>query len=333
MTNTKTPKDLEERFTQPKGWRSHHFESNGMRIAFGSVFPEDSVPDAVVVCLPGLSEFIEKYYEVARTCLGMNLAFWVLDWPGQGRSDRHLSNPHKRHGQNFDLEVDRLHDFILAYIKHSSVHPDVGRIPMAMLGHSMGANIGLRYLEKYPDTFECAAFSAPMFGIKTLNSIPFSGFLLSFLNLIMPKSYVTGGGDWHENMRTNNGFAIFSHDEERNKIHEAWSNADSDLAVGSPTFRWLYHAQKSCKLINKQSFLSSIKTHCLITIAGKETIVDNYNAAHAAGHIENAQLLEFQNSGHEILMETDEIRDKFFTAFHKLIEKTIIERPETLKPF
>ena len=50
MTNTKIPKDLEERFTQPKGWRSHHFESNGMRIAFGSVFPEDSVPDAVVVC-------------------------------------------------------------------------------------------------------------------------------------------------------------------------------------------------------------------------------------------------------------------------------------------
>lgn len=325
--------DLEERFLQPKGWRSHHFESHGKRIAFGSVFPENSVPDAVVVCLPGLSEFTEKYYEVARTCLGLNLAFWVLDWPGQGRSERYLSNPHKRHAEHFDVDVDRLHDFILGYIKHSSVHPDVGRIPMAMLGHSMGANIGLRYLAKYPDSFECAAFSAPMFGIKALNSIPFSGFLLSILNSIMPKSYVSGGGDWHENMRTKNDFTIFSHDAKRNDVHEAWSNADPDIAVGSPTFRWLYHAAKSCKFVNSKSFLEGIQTDCLITIAGKETIVDNYDTAHVVAHLKNANLLEFQDSGHEILMEKDETRDKFFKEFHKLIKKTIIDRPETLKPF
>jgi len=333
MTQSDITPDLEERFLQPDGWRSHHFESNGMRIAYGCVFPQDSVPDAVVVCLPGLSEFTEKYYEVARTCLDMNLAFWVLDWPGQGRSDRYIAGTQKRHAQPYEMEVDRLHEFIMGYIKHSSVHPDKGRIPLAMLGHSMGANIGLRYLEKHPDMFECAAFSAPMFGIKALNGIPFAGALLSVLNMFMPKSYIAGGGDWHENMRDNNSHAIFSHDDTRKDVHGAWSSADPALAIGSPTFGWLYQAAKSCKFVNRKSFLSNVKAHCLITIAGKETIVDNYDTAHVVAHLENAQLLEFQNAGHEILMETDDIRDKFFKEFYKLIEKTIIQRPETLKPF
>lgn len=333
MTKHNNIPDLEERFLQPKGWRSHHFESHGVRIAYGCVFPEDSVPDAVVVCLPGLSEFTEKYYEVARTCLDMNLAFWVLDWPGQGRSDRYIKGSQKRHAQKYDIEVDRLHEFIMGYIKHSSVHPDKGRIPLAMLGHSMGANIGLRYLEKHPDMFECAAFSAPMFGIKALNGIPFAGALLSALNMIMPRSYVAGGGDWHENMRKKNDFVVFSHDKVRNELHEAWCARDCALKVGSPTFGWLYQANKSCNHINKKSFLTNIQTHCLITIAGKESIVDNYDTAHVVAHLKNANMLEFQNSGHEILMETDDIRDKFFKEFHKLIEKTIIQRPETLKPF
>ena len=325
--------DLEERFLQPKGWRAHHFQSHGMRIKFGSVFPEDSVPDAVVVCLPGLSEFTEKYYEVARTCLDMNLAFWVLDWPGQGRSDRYIKGTQKRHGQDFEIEVERLHDFIQSYIKHSSVHPDVGRIPMAMLGHSMGANIGLRYLEKYPNTFECAAFSAPMFGIKALNGIPFARTMLSALNLVMPKSYITGGGDWHERMRKGNAGDVFSNDPVRAAVHDAWCTADPSLSVGSPTFGWLYHAAKSCRLVRRKSLLSRIQTHCLITIAGQENIVDNYDIAHVAANIENANLLEFHDSAHEILMEQDSVRDKFFKEFHRLIEKTIIAKPETLKPF
>ncbi|NCT40908.1 MAG: alpha/beta hydrolase [Alphaproteobacteria bacterium] len=326
--------NLEERFLQPKGWRAHHFESHGMRITFGSVFPEDSVPDAVVVCLPGLSEFTEKYYEVARTCLDMNLAFWVLDWPGQGRSDRYVKGTQKRHSQNFDIEVERLHDFILSYIKHSSVHPDVGRIPLAMLGHSMGANIGLRYLEKYPDTFECAAFSAPMFGIKRLNGVPFAGALLSILNIIMPKAFIYGGGNWHKRTREKSNDAhIFSHDPIRADVHDAWCDADPSLAIGSPTYGWLHHAAKSCRKIKSKQFLSHIKTECLITIAGKESIVDNFDAAHVASHLEHAHMLEFQDAAHEILMEKDDIRNKFFDEFKKLIQKTIIDKPETLKPF
>ncbi|MFK7839298.1 MAG: alpha/beta fold hydrolase [Bdellovibrionales bacterium] len=326
--------DLEERFLAPEGWRSHHFKSHDMKINFGSVSPADTVPDAVVVCLPGLSEFCEKYYEVARTCLDKNLAFWVLDWPGQGRSDRYFKGSQKRHIDTFDTDVDRLHEFILGYIKHSAVHPDVGRIPLVMLGHSMGANIGLRYLEKYPETFECAAFTSPMFGIQTVNKVPFSGFILWLANLFMPRAYVVGGSDWREDMRKNShNENLFSHDPIRNEITNAWCEVDPVLKVGSPTFGWLYRAAKSCKRLHRKEFLSNISTECLITIAGKETIVDNYDTSHVVSNLSHCNMLEFHDSAHEILMEVDHVRDKFFDAFYALIEKTIISKPETLKPF
>ena len=333
MSSQKLIPDLEERFLEPPGWRSHKFFSHGMNITFGSVFPQDSIPDAVVVCLPGLSEFKEKYYEVARTCLDLNLAFWVLDWPGQGRSERYLENPHMRHGDDFEIEVERLHNFILGYIKHSSVHPDKGRIPLVMLGHSMGANIGLRHLAKYPGTFECAAFTTPLCGIQKLKRIPFSNTLLKLLYKTKSKSYVAGGGDWDENSRLNDDDIIFSNDDIRNKVHTAWEKADPDLAVGSPTYGWLYNAKQSCDFIKRSSFLKSITTPCLITIAGKEMIVDNDSIRFVADKIKDAELLELPEAGHEVLMERDVFRDQFFQEFYKLIEKTVIQRPETLKPF
>ena len=144
--------DLEDRFLPPPGWRWHQFKNaKGRSLRFGSVFPENRVPEAIVIALEGLSEFSEKYFEVAHDLLKMDCAFWVLDWQGQGKSQRHLKNPHKRHSSSFDEDVADLHFFIQEYVKHSAVHPDVGRIPLVMLGHSMGANIGLHYLHRHPD--------------------------------------------------------------------------------------------------------------------------------------------------------------------------------------
>ncbi len=340
MGNTDdTPPQLEERFSEPEGWRWHHFKrptANGERkIRFGSVFPKDSVPDAVVVCLPGLSEFAEKYYEVARTCLSKNLAFWTLDWYGQGASERYLKNPQKRHGASFDEDVEDFRYFITQYVKHACVHPDVGRIPMAMLGHSMGATIGLKYLHKYPDMFECAGFIAPLMGIQKVKNIPNSALmaLSGTLNALMGKSYIAGGSDWTKDMRPFQGCEALCSDPERVKIHTAWFEHKPELQVGSPTYGWLHNALKACADVNKKDFLSAIDKSFLICAAEKEHLVDNDRIEAAAKHLQRCTFKTLKGAHHEILMETDEIRDEFFNDFYAMIKETIIERPETLKPF
>ena len=330
MTTDHQP-DLDQKFQQPEGWRWHSFERDGRKIRFGSVFPKDSIPDAVVVCLQGVREFTEKYYETAQWALDHNLAFWMMDWAGQGKSTRFLSNPQKRHSKGFDQDVEDLHYFFMEYIKHSSVHPDKGRIPVAMLGHSMGANIGLRYLHKYNDVFECAAFSSPMIGIKALSCLPQKLALLTaeVCKSLVGQSYVPGGKDWGKRK----DHVLLSHDPVRSKVHNTWCAHDPELQCGDVTFGWVYEAQKTCVKIQSPQVYGEILTPCLFAIPGHEDLVDNKMAEKVIGGIENAKTVDYPNAAHEILMETDVIRNDFLQHFYKLIEENIINRPETLKPF
>ena len=334
-TDPSTPPDLEARFQQPEGWRWHYFTNpKGQKLRFGAVTPKSRVPNAVVVCLPGLSEYAEKYYEVAHNLLDRNLAFWILDWQGQGQSDRPLSNRQKRHSSGFNHDIDDLHYFLMEYVKHASVHPDVGRIPLVMLAHSMGGNIGMRYLAEHPDMFACAAFSAPMFGICATRTLPqcvalgLSATLKEFFNM----AYVFGGKDWSpEEREIPFPRNLFSGDPARAALHNAWCKSDPALQVGNVTFGWLYEALKSCARLKKEIRARPVQIPCLIGIAGEDRLVDNRAIRKIAASLPQARMLELEDSRHEIMMERDVIRQEFFTAFYDMLARNKIS--EMLKPF
>jgi lysophospholipase len=313
--------DLEPRFLQPPGWRWHMFTNEaGHKLRFGTISPKSRVPDAVVVVLPGLSEFAEKYFELAHNFTERNLAVWILDWEGQGKSDRLLSNRQKRHSNGFDADVADLHSFMMEYVKHASVHPDVGRIPMVMLAHSMGANIGMRYLLQHPEIFTCAAFSAPMAGIHAVDFMPLSVAVdvSNVLNEIAGTSYVFGGKDWrpeeHDPKKS-----ILSHDQVRAAVYNAWCRADPQLQVGDVTYGWVNKALHSCYALQNALKITPLKLPCLFALAGEEKLVSNKRTRALIKHLPNAITLDLPGSRHEILMETDEIRNTFIEAFIKLL--------------
>ncbi len=337
MVNTKTPDPpaLEKRFLMPEGWRWHIFKNKqGRLIRFGTVAPKSGIPDAIVVVLQGLGEFTEKYFELANDLLARNLSFWMIDWQGQGKSHRHLKDRQKRHSGGFDEDVEDLHYFIMEYIKHSAVHPDVGRIPMVMLGHSMGANIGLHYLKQNPDIMACAAFTAPLFGINAIRLMPrwLSLALTAGLQEAMDQSFLEfGGTNWHEAMRDNPRNDIHSSDPIRKKIHNAWCLHDPTLQVGNVTYGWVHAAHLSCVKLQKADYLKDIQTPCLFAISGKEKLVDNRAARKAIARMPHASVLELPEAKHEILMERNEIRNRFLAAFDELLKVNNIK--DKLKPF
>ncbi len=326
---------LEDRFLPPPGWRWHTFTNpQGRKIRFGTVAPASRVPDAVVLMAPGLSEFGEKYFELAHDLLARNLSLWVIDWQGQGLSDRYIKNyPHKRHVSSFDEDIADFHYFIMEYVKHSAVHPDVGRIPLVLMGHSMGGNIGLRYLHRHPDTFACAAFTSPMLGIKDVQMIPqpIRLTLTEILSIFAGNSYVFGGSDWTATSRAKPGHNIFSSDPVRDKVHNAWCLHNPALQIGSPTFMWLYEAVKSCAYLAQPKILKGIKTPLLLTLAEKDTIIDNGMIRRAAKLLPSAHLVELPGAHHEIIMEKDTVRNHFLMAFEDLLTQTAV-RGQT-KPF
>ena len=110
-----------------------------------------------IVC-PGRSEFIEKYFEVARDLQERGFAVVIFDWPGQGLSQRQLKNPLAGHIKNFDWYVEALMRG-LAKIERRAPKTWV------LLSHSMGGAIALEALRARRLTVAAAAFSAPMWGI------------------------------------------------------------------------------------------------------------------------------------------------------------------------
>ncbi len=304
---------LEERFTAPAGWRTGEFVhlKTGHTIHYATVSPEN--PKAVAVILPGLSEFSEKYHETARDLLARNLSVWIIDWAFQGRSSRWSRHPMRRHTNGFDADIQDLHKLVSDHVL-----PAAQDRPLVMIGHSMGGHIGLRYLAEHQGIFKAAAFSAPMLGIHDVNKIP--SFIRAFLLCCLKpfgNCYVPFGRDWHESLRKSDGTDVFSSDPVRDALHNDWSKTHPELQVGSPTLSWIFSALVSCKTLEKD--LPSIDIPLLIVSAEDDRIVDNNAIAHAAAVLPQGTLLRLPEARHEILMERDDIRNRWFEGFDKLL--------------
>lgn len=316
---------LEPRFLPPESWRAGWLTNpRGQKIRYGHVAATGPARGTAVI-LPGLSEFCEKYFETMRDLQARGLNVYVIDWRGQGLSDRHLENTQRRHSDSFDNDIADLHQLITEHVIPESTAPDGKTLPLVMIGHSMGGNLGLRYLADHPGVFACAGFTAPMMGIKQLEKIPMavSVALTGIFSFFAGKRYVFGGGEWTAESRARPGKNIFSSDPERDTAHNAWCLWDKRLQIGNVTFRWLYEAVKSCALLQKKSYSGAIQTPCVAAIAGTERLVDNHAARRALAIMPHMKVIELRAAKHEILMETDQQRNKFLAAFDELVNATI----------
>jgi lysophospholipase len=87
--------------------------------------------------LHGLTEFIEKYGEVASELNERGFTVASLDWRGQGANARALADSRKAHIANFaQFEGD-----LAAFVE--TMAPSNARQTRVALAHSMGANISL----------------------------------------------------------------------------------------------------------------------------------------------------------------------------------------------
>ena len=113
----------------------------------------------VIVC-PGRTEFIEKYFEVGRELQALGFAVLILDWPGQGLSSRLLPDSMKGH-------IDTFETFMNALRKALDELSDTLPRPHVSLAHSMGGAIALAAITQKLVEVDAAAFSAPMWGLKS----------------------------------------------------------------------------------------------------------------------------------------------------------------------
>ena len=271
---------------------------------------------AVCVLVGGQTEFIEKYEEVIGELNARRFTVATFDWRGQGGSARALADPLKSYVKDFSQFDDDLQSFLDQVVRALT-----DQKPIA-LAHSMGGHILLRTMHNRPDAFRAAVLTAPMLAISTRGYPPALARIVTALYAALG-----GGGDFAWGMAARDPFLIdfdaqlVTSDRTRFARCQAFLKAHPDLRLAGPTWGWLEAAYRSMTKVTAPGYAEAISTPVLILGAGKDRIVMTEAEKQFAARLPHGEYLELPDSEHEIMMENDSIRARFWAAFDTFVAK------------
>lgn len=275
-----------------------------------------TAPRGVCVLLSGQTEFIEKYGEVIGELQARGFRVATLDWRGQGGSRRDLANPLKAHIRDFaqyDEDLTAFMDMV--------VRPMGERAPIA-LAHSMGGHILLRALHEKPKRFAAAVLSAPMIDFLTRGyPRPIARAACYAHNLFGQGDEWVWGMDGRDPLMMSFADQLVTSDTARFQRTQDFLAQHPEIRLAGPTWGWLEAAYRSIARMSAPGHAEKITTPVLSCGAGKDRIVDTSATAAFAKRLPNGTYLELADSEHEILMENDSIRARFWAAFDEFVGK------------
>lgn len=259
-------------------------------------------PMGTIILFPGRTEYIEKYGRNAKDFVARGYSVLTIDWRGQGLADRPVHNRLQGHVTSFrDYQLD-----VAALVSHAR---DVALPkPYYLIGHSMGACIGLRSLhEGLP--VGAVVFTGPMWGITISRFVRPFAWALAKLSRRMNRGHSFPPGQsevtylrkctFEDNTLTTNR-EMFDYMCDQIATHP-------ELELGGPSQEWLHEALVETRALNR---MPSPKTPCLTYLGTDETIVDAARVRSRMKRWPNGRLLEMQGLRHEILMEDVTTRGK-----------------------
>lgn len=260
-------------------------------------------PKGLVVIFPGRTEVIEKYGLVVGDLVAAGYGATVIDWRGQGLSDRLSERPLLGDVADFGL----FQDDVAAYAATlDAFAPDA---PHFLLAHSMGGCIALRALTTGFDV-RAASFSAPMWGLPlTTTTRRAVRAITAALRLgQLDKREIPGAGIefrlWENPFDTNELTAdatTYAWMQQQVQTHP-------ELRLGAPSLRWLVAALKETDHLAQ---LASPAVPCYCGVGTRELIVSADAIKARMASWPGSDLHVFDGALHELLMERPAIRDRF----------------------
>lgn len=292
---------------QPEGAEIAWFEGIGGRQLRACMAPSlREHPRGTAIICPGRTEFIEKYFEVGRELQSRGFAIVILDWPGQGLSERLLDDRSKGH-------IDRFETFMGALRNGLDAFGDRLPRPYVSLAHSMGGAIALAAITQKLVRVEAAAFSAPMWGLPINLAVRY---------LIWAMRVMGRSGDYAqqpgppEKFETN----IVTHDQRRWQLQHDLIDAAPELELGPVTWGWLGASLNILNRTTRPALLREVDIPVFVASAGEEKLVDNKAHIRVAKHLPHCEHIMIDGAMHEILMESDARRNQFWKGFDRMIE-------------
>lgn len=294
----------------PSGGGAEWFHGAGGVKLRAALFPAKGAPIGSVVLSSGRTEPIEKYFETVEDLRARGLTVLVQEWRGQGLSHRELKDRLAGHASGHQAFLNDYH----ALLAHFG--PRLPK-PWYAVGHSMGGCLTLLALAHGEARhFEACLLSAPMLGIQTGGLPPLVARAIAGFNVLIGR----GGGY----ARPNGPESTFeqnrlTHDRARWTRNVEQVKQHPDLALGNPTWGWLDFAFRATAYLARPANLKSVTIPVVICSAEEDKLVDNAAQKAVAASLPKGEFINVPGAYHEILMETDTMRNIFLRALDAIL--------------
>lgn len=259
-----------------------------------------ATPKGTVLFLPGRTENAEKYGRAADAFCRAGFAAMVIDWRGQGLSDRLAADRMLGH-------VDRFAD----YQKDLAAMVEAAQLmalpkPWFLLGHSMGACIGLRAIIEGLPVSACA-FTSPLWDINLSLPRRLAAWPFSWAARYVGKGKSFAPGTRGESYVLTTAFEAnrLTHDPGMYQYYIRISEALEDQQLGGPSLNWLYEALKETRALSK---LPSPNIPCVTFCGFEDSLVFVPAVQERMAHWPKGKLAMLDYARHDILCEAPDIR-------------------------
>ncbi|TPK78024.1 alpha/beta hydrolase [Mesorhizobium sp. B2-4-18] len=286
---------------------------DGKKIRYGLFAAVARPMRGTVVLLGGRNECIEKYFETIRDLAARGFGVAILDWRGQGGSDRLIRDRQRGYVRSFRDYTADLEQFF-----EEIVLPDC-RGPYYILAHSAGAVIALLAAPSMVNRVRRMVLIAPFL---TLPDLPVS---IGTVRRICSFFCALGLGwlyaAWGPRPRHTLPFEAnkVTSDPQRYRRNTRIYEEYPQMALGGPTIRWLQAAAKASAAISDPDFMARIQVPLLIIAAGADQVVSTRAVEAYARNLRLGSLLMIDGAKHEILQEADLYREQFLAAFDAFV--------------
>lgn len=263
-----------------------------------------------VLLFPGRTEYIEKYGRAAADLQARGYTTLVVDWRGQGLSQRAYADRLIGHVADFD-EFQRDVDALLALAQSEGLPR-----PYHLLCHSMGGCIGLRALTRGLP-LASAVFSAPMWGISMAAWMrPFAHVLGRLAGPFgQAHRYAPGTGGQTYVLTAPFQGNVLTTDPGMWDYMRRQVSAHPDLALGGPSLGWLGAALRECAAL---AALPAPATPAITALGTAEKVVDVAPIHLRMAGWANGRLDLYVGAEHEVPMETPSHRARFYDEAARL---------------
>lgn len=281
-------------------------------------WPVPLAPRGALLFLPGRGDAYEKYLETLDHWHRRGWRVTGLDWRGQAGSGRLGLDPYTGHVRDFADWVGDLAAFWAGWKTEAAG-------PHMVVAHSMGGHVALRALAERRVDPDALVLSAPMLGISRAGlPVPVLHAAARLMTALGDPRRAAWKWRGKPGALPADRIALLTHDAERYADELWWREARPELVMGPASWGWLERAMASIRLLRRPGVLEAIETPVFLFGTTGDALVDYRAIAEAAARLPQGELMTFgPEARHEILRETDALRDGALAAIDAFLDRVV----------